>query len=151
MYALSKEEYMKKLKQSLSRTYDIKTSAYDGSEMRSRIVKCELTSLEKNWFGIHITKVFVKGKKYDVDFYFEFEPWGTSERCSIRKCDYIRDGDYFYSHLRCFNTYDSWYSHFRECVHCLSKVLESYAKRGIWPSYSAKKGVWSSNTSKPNF
>lgn len=53
MYALSKEEYMKKLKQSLSRTYDIKTSAYDGSEMRSRIVKCELTSLEKElvWYS----------------------------------------------------------------------------------------------------
>lgn len=150
MGAISKQDFIKKLMQSIPRTYDAKISYFVGHEMRAKIKKCEITSLEDNWFGIHITKIFVMNKIYDVDYYFEFEPWGTIEKCPIRKCNYIRDGNYSYHYLRNFNSYESWYSHFRECVHCLAKVLESYAKRGIWSSRSSTKGVWASNTTKQN-
>lgn len=127
---LTKDEYLKKLKNSLTRTYDTKISFVGDHEMRSKICKCEITSLEDKWFGIHITQIFVSGKKYDVDHYFEFEPW-NSTRISIRKCKYTNDGYYFLTSLNKFNTYDSWQSHFRECFHCLAKVLMNYEKKHI--------------------
>lgn len=128
---LTKDEFIKKLKTSLLRTYDNKIAFYDSREMRSKICKCEITSLEDRWFGIHITNIFIEGKKYDVDHYFEFKLWQSYERILIRKCKYANDGDYFLDYLKSYNSYASWSEHFRECFHCLAKVLLRFDKKRI--------------------
>ena len=46
MGEISKQDFIKKLMQSIPRTYDTKISYFVGHEMRSKIKKCEITSLE---------------------------------------------------------------------------------------------------------